>query len=128
MLLENCTLKNRCLTSNLIYEADVENNANKGTKIYFSLTITFFKMQLQNHKKDFNRKQNRKSIELSKYALSLKKEQIMSRIRLSIIRNVYGKTKINFCPLCLAEKVHLTEHVNDNGFKGTYLLVDVGIK
>ena len=96
LFLENCTLKNRCLTSNLIYKADAENNANKGTKIYFGLTITFFKTQLQNHKKDFNRKQNRKSIELSKYVLSLKKEQIMSRIRLSIIRNVYGKTKINF--------------------------------
>ena len=108
MFLENCTLKNRCLTPNLIYEADVENNANKGTKIYFGLTITFFKTRLQNHKKDFNREQNRKSIELSKYVLSLKKEQIMSRIRLLIIRNVYDKTKINFCPLCLAEKVHLT--------------------
>ena len=27
---------------------------------------------------------------------------------------VYGKTKINICPLWLAEKVHLIEHFNDN--------------
>ena len=27
---------------------------------------------------------------------------------------VYGKTKINVCPLWLAEKVHLKEHFNDN--------------
>ena len=45
---------------------------------------------------------------------SLKEEQIMSRIRWSIVEKVYGQTKINFCPLCLAEKVHLIEHFNDN--------------
>ena len=47
--------------------------------------------------------------------LSLKEEQIISRIRWSIVEKVYGKTKIDFCPLCLAEKVHLMEQVNDNG-------------
>ena len=29
---ENCPLQNQCLTPNLIYRADVENNPNKGTK------------------------------------------------------------------------------------------------
>ena len=37
----------------------------------------------------------------------------MSRMRRPIVEKVYGKTKINFFPLCLAEKVHLIEHFND---------------
>ena len=38
---------------------------------------------------------------------SFKEEQIMTRIRWSVVERVYGQTKICFCPLCLAEKVHL---------------------
>ena len=38
----------------------------------------------------------------------------MSRIRWSVVGKVYGRIKINFCPLCLAEKVHIIEHFNDN--------------
>ena len=40
---ENCLLQNQCLTPNLIYRADLENNSNKGTKIYFVLAEAFFK-------------------------------------------------------------------------------------
>ena len=43
---ENCPLQNQCLTPNLIYRADVENNANKGTKIYFGLAETSFKISI----------------------------------------------------------------------------------
>ena len=33
----------------------------------------------------------------------------MSRIRCSAVEKVYDETKLNFCPLYLAEKVHLIE-------------------
>ena len=56
----------------------------------------------------------KKSTELSKYIWLLKEDQITSRIRWSIVEKVYGRTKINYCPLCLAEKLHLIEHFNDN--------------
>ena len=46
------------------------------------------------------------STELSKCMSSSKDEEIWSRIRWSIVEKVYGKTKIIFCPLFLAEKVH----------------------
>ena len=46
--------------------------------------------------------------------LSLKEDQIMKRIRWSVVEKVYGRAKINFCLLCLAEKVHLIEHFNGN--------------
>ena len=45
---------------------------------------------------------------------SLKENQIMSRIRYSIVEKVYGRAKVNFCLLCLAEKPYLIEHVNGN--------------
>ena len=103
----------RCIISVLhrtyIYRADVENYANKGTKIYFGLAKTFFKARFGNHIKDFNHEQYKKSTELSKYIWSLTEDQMMSRIRWSIVEKVYGRTKINFCPLCLAEK-----YFNDN--------------
>ena len=38
----------------------------------------------------------------------------MCRIRWLIVEKVYGKTKIDFCPLCLAEKEHSIEHFNNN--------------
>ena len=104
---ENCLLQNQCLTPNLIYRADVENSANKGTKIYFDLAKTSFKARFANHNKDFNHEQYKKSTELSKYIWLLKEDQITSRIRLSIVEKVFGGTKINFYPLCVAEKLHL---------------------
>ena len=38
----------------MIYQGDVENNANKGTKIYFDLAETPLEKRLRNHNKDFN--------------------------------------------------------------------------
>ena len=45
---EKCPLQNQCLTLNL-NRADVENNADKSTKIYFGLAETSFKAQFANH-------------------------------------------------------------------------------
>ena len=111
---ENCPLQNQCLTPNLIYRAVIENNANKRTKIYFGLAETSFKAQFPNYNKDFNHGKYKKSTGLSKYIWLLKEDRIASRIRWSIVEKVYGSTKINFCPLCLAEKLHLLEHFNGN--------------
>ena len=92
----------------LIYLARVENNANKDTNIYFTLA------RFWNYNKDSNYEQYRISTELSKYIWLLKEEEIMPRIRWPIVEKVCGKTKIDFCPLCLAENVHSREHFNDN--------------
>ena len=90
---ENCPFQNQCLMPNLVYPADAENNSNKSTKIYFGLAETSFKARI-----------------------AVTEEQITSRISWSIVEKVYGRIKINFCPLCLAEKLHLIEHFNDNRF------------
>ena len=85
---ENCPLQNQCLAPNLTYQAQVENNANKGTKIYFGLAETSFEVQFANHNQDFNHEQYKISTKLSKYVWSLKEDQIMSRIRWSIAEKV----------------------------------------
>ena len=64
---ENWPLQNHCLTPNLLYRADVKNNANKGSTIYFGIAETPFKARFANHSKDLNHEQYKKSTELSKY-------------------------------------------------------------
>ena len=54
---ENSPLQNQYLTPNLIYQAGVENNANKGTKIYFDLAEPSFKARFANYNKDFDHEQ-----------------------------------------------------------------------
>ena len=108
-----CPPQNQCQTSNLIYQVDVENEVNDEKKIYVGLATTTFKDRLGNHKKDFNHKQHSKNTELSKYIWSLKDVKIPYSIKWSIVEKVYGKTKIHCCPLCLAEKLHLTEYFDD---------------
>ena len=46
---------------NALRQADVENNANKGTKICFGLAETSFKARFANHSKDFNHEQYKKA-------------------------------------------------------------------
>ena len=58
---ENCLLQNQCLMPNVIYQADVENSENKGTKIYFGLPETSFKERFRNHNQDFNHEQYKKA-------------------------------------------------------------------
>ena len=107
--------KSMSYTESNIYQSDVKNNENKGTKTYFGLAEAFFKERFWNHNRDIKHEQYKKSTELSKYMCSLNKEQIMCRIRWSILKKVYVKTKINFCPLWLAEKVHfIIEHSDNN--------------
>ena len=99
---------------NLIYRVALENNANEGTKIYFGLAEMSFKAQFPNHNKYFNHGQYKKSTELLIYICLFKENQITSRIRWTVLEKVFGRTKINHCPLGLAEKLHLIEHLNDN--------------
>ena len=79
-----CPLQNQCQTPNLIYRADIENEVN-----------------------------DEKETELSKYVWSLKDAKIPYSIKWYIVEKVYGKTKIDRCPLCLAEKLHLIQYFDD---------------
>ena len=81
--------------------------------IYLRLSATTFKEWFGNHKKDFNHKQHGKNTKLLKYIWSLKNAKITYSIKWSIVGRIYGKTIIDHCPLCLAEKLHLIEYFDD---------------
>ena len=108
-----CPLQNQCQNPNLIYRADVENEINDEKKIYFGLAATTFEKRFGNHKKDFKHQQHSKNTELWKYIWSSKDVKIPCSIKWLIVEKVHGKTKIDRCPLCLAEKLHLIEYFDD---------------
>ena len=119
-----CPLQNQCQTPNLIYRADIENEVNNEKKIYFGLAATTFKERYGNHKKDFSHKQRIKNTDLLKYIWSFKDKDLSYSIKWLIVEKVHGKTKIDLCPLCLAEKLHLIIEYFDD----IRLLITVDIK
>ena len=64
---ENCPLDNKCLTSNIICEAQITNNTNDEHKKYLGVAATSFKKKYNNHTRDFKHKKYMKCTELSKY-------------------------------------------------------------
>ena len=68
----SCPLDNKCLTSQLIYQADVTNNLDGEYKYYLGLAEITFKEQYSNSKSSFKNESNKNSTELSKYVWSLR--------------------------------------------------------
>ena len=110
----SCPLQNQCLTPKIIYRADVENDTNSETKFYFGLTETPFKDWFWNHTRDFKHKTYSKSTELSKYIWDLKETGINPIVKWSIVEKIYSNTKINYCKLCLLEKLYIIDFIDDN--------------
>ena len=54
---ENCSMVSQCPRPILIYKANVENNANNGSKIYSGLAEISFKQRFANYNKDFKHEQ-----------------------------------------------------------------------
>ena len=109
----NCPLQNKCLTPKVIYQANVTNNVNSDEKFYRGLAETPFKVRFGNHTKDFNHKKYCKSTELSKYKWQLKENDITPQFTWEMLAQVYANTKINFCVLCLTEKLKIIDVFDD---------------
>ena len=77
------------------------------------LAETPFKDRYRNHKKDFNHKKYCNSTELSKYIWQLKDSDIIPEISWDIFAQVNSKTRINFCLLCLTEKLKIIDVFDD---------------
>ena len=69
----NCPLDNKCLTPQIVYQADVTNDTDDTYKYYLGLAETSFKDRYINHISSFNNKQKNQT-ELSKYVWSLNNE------------------------------------------------------
>ena len=95
----SCPLDNKCLTSQLIYQADITNNLGDEYKYYLGLAETTFKERYNNHKSPFKNKNNKNSTELSKYVWSLRENNKIPSIKWKIIKIVYSKATSSFCKL-----------------------------
>ena len=51
-----CNLDNKCLTTNIAYEAKVSNETNDECKMYLGASETTFKERFRNHIRDFKHK------------------------------------------------------------------------
>lgn len=111
---DNCPLENKCLTPTIVYKATVMNNANDESKFYYGVSETPFKERFRNHTKEFKHAKYRNSTELSKYIWKLKDASITPLVSWEIAAKVYSKTKIDYCKLCLTEKLFIINCFNDH--------------
>ena len=74
-------LNNKCLTPNIVYDAQITNNTNDDQKRYLGASETPFKERFNNHKRDFKYKMYEKCTELSKYVWSLQSQGIIPNIK-----------------------------------------------
>ena len=71
-----CPLDGKCLSSNIVYSAEVLIGNNQHGDKYFGICETEFKTRLGNHKNSFKNRQKEKDTELSKYIWNLKDKNI----------------------------------------------------
>ena len=103
---QNCPLDNKCLTTSLIYNAQVTSTtANQTTtKNYIGLTEGTFKQRYTQHKSTFTHRKLSNSTELSKYIWQLKDSNTSFTTKWSIIARArpYHNSSTR-CDLCFAE-------------------------
>ena len=79
-------VENKCLTSKVVYKAEVSNNVNNDKKLYIGLSATPFKDRFRNHNKAFNNERYKNDTELSKYIWDLQDKEIVHQINWSILK------------------------------------------
>ena len=110
----SCPLDNKCLTSQLIYQADVKNNLDDECKYYVGLARTTFQERYSNQRSSFNNENSKNSTELSKYVWSLREKSRIPSAKWKIVKIVYSKATSSFCKLCLTEKLLILNALGDD--------------
>ena len=101
---DQCPLDNKCLTSSIIYNAQVTTNS--ATKNYIGLTEGTFKQRFSQHKATFKHRKYTNSTELSKYIWKLRDNNQDFNIKWTIISRARPYNNISKrCDLCLTEKL-----------------------
>ena len=112
----NCPLDGKCLTPNIIYEAQITSNQlNYKQKIYIGTAETDFKHRFNNHTKSFNLEHYENDTELSKEYWAIKRNHITPIVTWRIIRKyVPFNTTKRKCHLCLSGKLEFPSYKGDN--------------
>ena len=104
-------MQNLCLTPNIIYQTTVTNNTDIAEKTYFGLCETSLKDRYCNHTRSFRLQSYSKDTEVSKYIWELKNENKIPFIKWRILTKVYAKPRLNYCKLCLLEKLYINKYL-----------------
>ena len=126
----SCSLDNKCLTLQLIYQADVTNNLADEYKFYLGLTETTFKERYGNHKSSFKNENSQNSTESWKYIWSLRENVKIPSIKWKTVKIVYSKATSSFCEPCLTEKFFILNAIEDDTClnKKRILLINAAIR
>ena len=109
---DDCPLDNKCLSSNIIYEAEVTSQPENVVKHYRGLCSTDFKARLAVHHQCMNHRRYAKGCELSKYVWELKDSNREYDIKWKLLKQVKGRKVGGVCKLCTTEKLYIVEHPN----------------
>ena len=112
----NCSLDGKCLTPNIIYEAQIMlNQPNYKQKVYIGTAETDFKQRFNNHTKSFNLEHYENDTELSQEYWAMKCNHFTPIVTWRIIRKCasFNTTKRK-CYLCLHEKLEIASYKGDN--------------
>ena len=112
----NCPLDGKCLTTNIIYEAQITSNQlNYMQKNYIGAAETDFKYRFSNHTKSFNVEHYENDTELSNEYWSIKCNHFTPKVTWRIIRKctTFNTIKRKYY-LCLNEKLEIASYKGDN--------------
>ena len=132
-----CLMGGKCLSRNVVYDAEVTNHTDNENNVYIGLTSTTWKERYGVHRQGFAHREHSHGCELTKHIWALKDSGKEFSIRWNILEHVRGRLVGGECKLCVAEKLHIISYpnkdrlLNKNSFskcmhKARYMLSHVG--
>ena len=109
---EQCPMDNKCLTKNIVYEAEITSHPDEVSKDYRGLCSTAFKDRYGVHKESFRNKVYSKGCELAKHVWNLKDSNKTFDLKWKILEKVNGRLIGGQCKLCTTETMLINEHPN----------------
>ena len=112
----NFPLDGKCLTPNIIYEAQITSNQlTYKQKFYIGTAKTDFNHRFSNHTKSFNLEYYENDTELYKECWEIKGNYFIPKVTWRIIKKCapFNTTKRK-CYLCLNEKLQIASYKGDN--------------
>ena len=110
---DRCPLNNRCLTENMVYEAEITSHPDEVVKEYRGLCSTTFKARLGVHKEGFNHRKYSKGCELAIYVWELKDNNKTYDLNWKFKKKVNGRLVGGVCKLCTTEQLSILDHPNE---------------
>jgi len=106
----DCPVKNKCLTKNTIYEAEITPE-NGDPRIYIGSTRRTFKARFNEHKNSFPKPNKTKPphcTQLANYLWDLRRSNTKYKVNWKILKNTNSKFRpLKMCTLCNLERLHI---------------------